>query len=80
MAAAKDLGISGSQNGFLFWQLIKQQAPLRDPVEALDAAWKRYHERVKAIAASGLEKPALVKVFNALEYQAREIAEISKSL
>ena len=80
MAAAKDLGINGSQNGFLFWGLIKQQPRITDPVEALEAAWKRYHERVKTITGSELEKPALVKVFNALEYQAREIAEISKSL
>jgi hypothetical protein len=79
-AAAKDLGISGCQNGYLFWGLIRQQPRITDPVEALEAAWKRYHERVKAITGSGLEKPVLVKVFNALEIQAREIAEISKSL
>jgi hypothetical protein len=80
MAAAKDLGISGSQNGFLFWGLIRQQPRLTDPVEALDAAWSRYHERVKAITGAEMEKPVLVKVFNALEHQAKEIAEISKSL
>jgi hypothetical protein len=26
MAAAKDLGIAGSQNGFLFWGIIKQKS------------------------------------------------------
>jgi hypothetical protein len=79
MAAAKDLGIGGSQNGFLFFGLIKQSR-VTDPVEALQAAWNRYHERVKVIAGGEMEKPVLVKVFNALEFQAREIAEISKSL
>jgi len=80
MAAAKDLNISGSQNGYLFFGLIKQQPRLTDPVEALDSAWTRYHERVKAITGAEMEKPVLVKVFNALEHQAKEIAEISKSL
>jgi hypothetical protein len=80
MAAAKDLNISGSQNGFLFFGLIKQQPRMTDPIEALDAAWTRYHERVKAITGAEMEKPVLVKVFNALEHQAKEIAEISKSL
>ena len=46
----------------------------------LGAAWTRYSERVKAITAADMEKPVLVKVFNALEHQAKEIAEISKSL
>jgi hypothetical protein len=80
MAAAKDLGVRGAQNGWLWWGITKQLPRFSNMVEALEAAWKRYHERVKAITGSGLEKPVLVKVFNALEHQAREIAEISKAL
>ncbi len=80
MAAAKDLGVKGAQNGWLWWGLVKQQPRIVDPVEALQAAWERYHERIKAITGNELEKPVLVKVFNALEVQAREIAEISKAL
>jgi len=80
MAAAKDLGINGSQNGFLFWGLIKQQAPLRDPVEALQAAWDRYHDRVKAIAAAEMEAPVKMKISNALDRQGREIIELGATL
>ncbi len=80
MAAAKDLGINGSQNGFLFWGLIKQRAPLHDPVEALQAAWDRYHERVKAIAAGEMEAPVKTKIAGALERQGREILEVATTL
>jgi hypothetical protein len=79
MAAAKDQGTKGMNNGFLYYGLVTQRR-VTDPVEALDAAWTRYHERVKAITGAEMEKPVLVKVFNALEDQAKEIAEISKSL
>jgi hypothetical protein len=80
MAAAKDLGVKGAVNGYLFFGLIRQQPRVTDPVEALQAAWTRYSERVKAITGAEMEKPVLVKVLNALEHQAKEIAEISKSL
>ena len=80
MAAAKDLGISGSQNGFLFWGLIRQQPRVTDPVEALQAAWNRYHERVKAIAAGELEAPIKMKISNALDRQGREIIELGSTL
>ena len=80
MAAAKDLGVAGAQNGFIFWSLAKPAPRVTDPIEALQAAWVRYHERIRVIAGGEMEKPVLVKVFNALEFQAREFAEISKSL
>ncbi len=80
MAAAKDLGINGSQNGFLFWGLIKQQPRITDPVEALQVAWDRYHERLKAIAGGELEAPVKTKIANALDRQGREIIELGSTL
>jgi hypothetical protein len=49
VAAAKDLGISGSQNGFLFWGVIRQSAAVKDPVDALTKAWARYEQTLEAV-------------------------------
>ena len=49
VAAAKDLGISGSQNGYIFWGLVKPRPAIKDPVEALTKAWGRYEATLRAI-------------------------------
>ena len=80
MAAAKDLGVAGAQNGYVFWSLVKPAPRVTDPVEALQAAWIRYHERVKAIAGGELEAPIKMKISNALDRQGREIIELGSTL
>jgi hypothetical protein len=80
MAAAKDLDIKGAVNGYLFWGLQKQAPRVTDPVEALEAAWNRYHERLKAIAASELEAPVRTKLASSLDRQGREIIELGAAL
>jgi hypothetical protein len=50
MAAAKDLGLKNkTQNGFIFWGLVKPPRPASDPIEGLELAWRRYRERAEAI-------------------------------
>jgi hypothetical protein len=80
MAAAKDLGVKGSVNGFLFFGLIKQQPHETDPIAALQSAWDRFHERVKTITGAELEDSIKMKISNALDRQGREILEASKTL
>lgn len=58
MAAAKDLNISGAQNGYLSWSLIKQQPRVSDPVEALEAAWERFHQRATGVFATAKDDEA----------------------
>jgi hypothetical protein len=80
MAAAKDLGIKGAVNGWIWWGITKQATKILDPVDALDAAWVRFFERVKVIAAGELEAPVKMKISNALDRQGREILELGATL
>ncbi len=68
-AAAQQLGLgSKTVNGFLFFGLQKSRArPLTDPVEALTAAWERFHERAKKLVdgASDEERVKLVAALKA---------------
>ncbi len=68
-AAAKLLGLGGvAQNGFVFFGLQKPPRPVTDPVEALTAAWERFHERAKKLvdAASNEERVKLVATLTEL--------------
>jgi hypothetical protein len=57
MAAAKDLGLKNkTQNGFIFWGLVKPPRAVRDPVEALELAWQRYRDRVEALVKGATEE------------------------
>ncbi|MGC4114489.1 MAG: DUF2924 domain-containing protein [Myxococcales bacterium] len=80
MAAAKDLGVSGAVNGYLWWGIIRQQPKVTDPLEALNAAWERFRDRVKVIAGGELEGATKTKVSNALDRQGREILEVASTL
>jgi hypothetical protein len=81
MAASKDLGLGGrAMNGFLFWGLVRQQPRPKDPMAALDRAWERYHERVKALATASLDDEIRKRISSALERQGREIVEVASSL
>ncbi len=68
-AAAKQLGLGGvAQNGFVYWGLQKPPRPAADPVEALTAAWERFHERAKKLvdSASAEERVKLVAALTEL--------------
>ena len=72
VAAAKDLGISCSQNGYIFWGLVKPRPAIKDPVEALNKAWSRYEATLQAVRTSGttLEKNVAAKLDDLLKAQA----------
>ncbi len=80
MAAAKDLGIKGAINGWIWWGITKPAPKILDPIEALEAVWERYHDRVKAIAGGTLEDKAKMRISNLLDEQGRAILEASKTL
>jgi hypothetical protein len=53
MAAAKDLGLSNkTQNGYAFFGITKPSRPPKDPLQALERVWERYHGQVETIAKS----------------------------
>jgi hypothetical protein len=79
MAAAKDLGLGGSQNGYLFWGIVKQPRRMGDPLVALDRAWQRYHGRARSII-QGATDDNRDKVRAAIEKQAKEIGSIVASV
>jgi hypothetical protein len=73
MAAAKDLGLKNkTQNGYVFWGLSKPPRPAADPVEALQRAWARFHERAKAAVAATTD--------DSKEKVARELAKQAEAL
>jgi hypothetical protein len=57
MAAAKDLGLANrTQNGFSFFGLTKPTRPPKDPLQALERVWERYHGQVETIAKSATDE------------------------
>jgi hypothetical protein len=80
MAAAKDLGLGGAQNGFVFWGLVKPPRPARDPQEALGKAWARYHARLQEMISSGVPDDARKQIRVEIQKHAAALAEITKEL
>ena len=81
MAAAKDIGLGGSQNGFLFWGVVKQERRAADPVAALERAWERYHARATgAVASTKSDDGARARVKDVFARQAGALAEIRQAL
>ncbi len=78
-AAAKDLGVNGQQNGWLWWGLVKQDARAKNPVQVLEKAWDRYSARVKALAGAEMDAGAKKQVAELLEDHRTKIAEASGS-
>jgi hypothetical protein len=76
-AAAKDLGVNGQVNGWLWWGLIKQDAREKNPIQAIEKFWERYSARVKAIAGAGLDAGTKKQVAELLEEHRTKIAEAS---
>ncbi len=80
MAAAKDLNISGSQNGYLFFGLAKQERKLKNPVQVIEKAWDRYSARVKAISAANLDAGMKRELAELLESQGQKIAQAADAI
>jgi hypothetical protein len=52
-AAAKDLGIKGAQNGYVFWGLVKAaRATPQAPLVRLQKSWERYSSCVRALVGA----------------------------
>ena len=51
-AAAKDLGVKGAQNGYVFWGLVKiARQPAEAPLVRLEKAWERYASCARSVLA-----------------------------
>jgi hypothetical protein len=78
MAAAKDLNLKNkTQNGFIFWGLIKPPRPASDPLVALERAWERYRDRVQAVVKEAVTEENRDKVSAALGKQAHLIEKLA---
>jgi hypothetical protein len=80
MAAAKDLNISGSQNGYLFFGLQKQVARAKNPVQVIEKAWDRYSARVKGISAANLDAGMKRALAELLESQGQKIVQAADAI
>jgi hypothetical protein len=77
MAAAKDLDLKNkTQNGYIFWGLIKPPRPASDPLVALERAWERYRDRVERVVKEGVTEENRGKVAAALGKHAHLIENL----
>lgn len=51
-AAAKDMGLGASQNGFVFWGIVKPAARVEAPLVAIEKACERFRSTVNTVAAT----------------------------
>jgi hypothetical protein len=78
MAAAKDLDLKNkTQNGYIFWGLIKPPRPASDPLVALERAWERYRGRVETLVKESVTEENRGKVAAALGKHAHLIEKLS---
>jgi hypothetical protein len=78
-AAAKDLGVNGQVNGWLWWGISRPDTKAKNPIQAIEKVWERYNARVKAIAGAGLDAGTRKQVAELLEDHRTKIAEASGS-
>ncbi|HEX7604537.1 MAG TPA: hypothetical protein VF316_23125 [Polyangiaceae bacterium] len=77
MAAAKDLDLKNkTQNGYIFWGLIKPPRPAGDPLVALERAWERYRDRVETLVKEGVTEENRGKVAATLGKHAHLIEKL----
>jgi hypothetical protein len=77
MAAAKDLDLKNkTQNGYIFWGLIKPPRPASDPLVALERAWERYRDRVETLVKEGVTEENRGKVAATLGKHAQLIEKL----
>jgi hypothetical protein len=80
MAAAKDLGLKNkTQNGYIFWGLIKPPRPASDPIQALERAWERYRDRAEALVKDGVTEENRSGVAASIDKHARLIEKLGAS-
>ena len=81
LAAANDLGLKNkTQNGFIFWGIVKPTRPAGEPVAALEEAWQRYRSRAQALVDAGLDEAARTDAATLLGQHARAVQEIALAL
>ena len=74
LAAARDLGMKNkTQNGYVFWGLVKAGRPAGDPIEVLEKAWARYRTCVEALVSADLQKEQGQKLAESIAMQAAAI-------
>ena len=77
LAAAKDLGRKNrSENGYVFWGLVKPSRSAADPIPAFELAWQRYLTRAEVLLRDGVTDGNRDRVAAALAGQAGEIARL----
>ena len=80
MAAAKDLGLKNkTQNGFIFWGLVKPPRPESDPIQGLELAWERYRDRAEALVKEGVTEENRTRVAASLGKHAQAIEKMGGS-
>lgn len=79
-AAAKDLGLATSQNGFLFWGVIHQARAIGDPSLALIKAYDRFDKVVDAVTASKPEGAVKAQLAESLRQFAAELSDAANAL
>jgi hypothetical protein len=81
LAAAKDLGLRNkSENGYVFWGLVKLHRPGTDPVAAFERAWERYQERAEALVRDGVTEENREKLKAVVGKQAAAIAKLEERI
>jgi len=80
MAAAKDLGLGDTAiNGWLWWGIGKQ-ARVTDPIELLQTAWDRFHERANRAFATAKDDDAVrTKLQAALAGQVKKLEQLAQA-
>ena len=81
LAAARDLGRKNrSENGYVFWGLVKPSRPAGDPIPAFERAWQLYLKRVEALFRDGVTEGNRERLAADIAHQAAEIAKLEERL
>jgi hypothetical protein len=77
MAAAKDLGVAGAQNGFVFWALVKPAPRASDPLAALESAWDRFRLKAAGLFANTSDEAVRAKLQAAVAGQLKKLKQLA---
>jgi hypothetical protein len=75
-AAAKDLGVSTSVNGFIFWGIVRPTRPAKDAADHLRRLAERFEREAKAYLARVEPTDAWTEVRSEIEAHAARLAEL----
>ncbi len=79
-AAARDLGVAGQQNGYVFFGLASAEPKLKNPVQVIEKAWERHSARVKKISAANLDAGVKRELAQLLESQGQKIVQAADAI